>query len=54
MSQVQPITTQNAAQTPGRPLKQLVAYDFHPVEPLVICMLHTPLQPRQITIYYRD
>ncbi|CAL8468423.1 g7963 [Coccomyxa elongata] len=50
---VQPLTTP-PAQQPGRPLKQLVAHHFHPVLPLVVCLLHTALQPPQITIYFRE
>lgn len=51
--QVQPIAGQNTVQAAGRHLKQLVAYSFHPVEPLMVCLLHTPMQPPQLTLYYR-
>jgi hypothetical protein len=51
--QVQPHGGASAMQ-PGRPVKQLVGYHFHPVQPLVLCELHTALQPPQLTIYYRE
>lgn len=52
--QVQPIAPPtNPYQSTSRHLKQVVAYEFHPVEPLVLCLLHTPTHPAQLTLYYR-
>ena len=51
--QVQPHDGMAAAQ-PGRPVKQLVAYHFHPVQPFVLCLLYTALHTPQMTVFFRE
>ena len=49
--QVQPAFVEVANGRPGS--KQVVAYHFHPVLPVVLCLLHTQQQPLQVCIALR-
>jgi len=49
--QVQPCCVEPAGGRPGG--KQVVSYHFHPVLPLVLCLLHTQQAALQICIALR-
>ena len=49
--QVQPCCAEPASGRPGS--KQVVSYHFHPVLPLVLCLLHTQQQALQICVALR-
>ena len=49
--QVQPAFIEAVHGRPGS--KQVVAYHFHPVLPVVLCLLHTQQQPLQVCLALR-
>ena len=51
LAQVQPAFVEAGNGRPGS--KQVVAYHFHPVLPVVLCLLHTQQQPLQVCIALR-